>query len=100
MGWAFPMRVSSFKCSACNVRWTSTVRATCSRLLIKLFLFVEKVLWWATDCWPVNEAKELFDHYADHGIVYEVSIPGAKVRKLKKSKNAVVLFNILFFSIV
>jgi len=37
-----------------------------------------KFLLFATDCWPINYAKDVFEHYKSNSISYYVDIPGAK----------------------
>jgi len=37
-----------------------------------------KFLLFATDCWPIVYAKDVLEHYKEHGISYFIDIPGAK----------------------
>eukprot|EP01119_Soliformovum_irregulare_P011628 TRINITY_DN2936_c0_g1_i2.p1 TRINITY_DN2936_c0_g1~~TRINITY_DN2936_c0_g1_i2.p1 ORF type:complete len:869 (-),score=182.80 TRINITY_DN2936_c0_g1_i2:122-2692(-) len=37
-----------------------------------------KFLMFVTDCWPIEYAKDVFEHYKDKGAIYYIDLPGAK----------------------
>jgi hypothetical protein len=42
------------------------------------FIQFSRFLMFVSDCWPAQYAKDIFDHYAAHGSLYRINIPGAK----------------------